>query len=357
MNTCPLQHISHTNRSLTRDIKRFSLMKYSSFIFTTSVIALTVLLFPSNGNAQQAVANNPQPDTPQLKISPLKAMQNFEPPADEEYEIGPGDEINIDVAGYPELTGKRTVGPDGRITLPVAGSIQIANQTREQAAKTLQDALTSYYTNPSVTIGIDKYGSNRVLILGNVQHPGVLYYDTTPTLLDAIARGGLMANSNTRDSIPEKCIIYRGNDQALTVELKQLLQTGSSMADIRLRRNDIVFVPVQQQDFVSILGEVQHPGPQPLTPELNLRLAITEAGGPTDGAGETPTIHIVQPSTNKTLTITWKELMTPSGGNEVTLHAGDMIFIPKSGFEKFATVVSKISPLATLMTVGALAAP
>jgi len=41
----------------------------------------------------------------------------------------------------------------------------------------------------------------------------------------------------------------------------------------------------------------------------------------------------------------------------VTLHAGDMIFIPKSGFEKFATVVSKISPLATLMTVGALAAP
>jgi hypothetical protein len=49
--------------------------------------------------------------------------------------------------------------------------------------------------------------------------------------------------------------------------------------------------------------------------------------------------------------------MTPNGGNEVTLHAGDMIFIPKSGFQKFAAIISKISPIATLATVGALAAP
>lgn len=353
MSTCLLQNIFRINVSLTNGAKRFTLMKRSYFTFIVSALALTTLLLPATGNAQQTVVNNAQPDTPQLKISPLKAMQNFEPAADEEYEIGPGDEINIDVAGYPELTGKRTVGPDGRITLPVTGSIQIANQTRQKAAKTIQDALVAYYKNPSVTIGIDKYGSNRILILGNVQHPGVLYYDSTPTLLDAIARGGLMANSTTRDGIPEKCVIYRGNDQALTVELKQLLQSGSSMADIRLRRNDIIFVPVQQQDFVSILGEVQHPGAQPLTPELNLRLAITQAGGPTDGAGGSPTIHIVQSSTNKTITLSWKELMTPNGGNEVTLHAGDMVFIPKSGFQKFATVVSKISPLATLAVFAA----
>jgi polysaccharide export outer membrane protein len=330
-------------------------MKPSLSLFTVSAVVFAMLLAPLYSRAQKA--DSTQPNNPQLKISPLKAMQNFEPLADEEYEIGPGDEVNIDVAGYPELTGKRTVGPDGRITLPVAGSIQVANQTREKAAKTIQDALAAYYTNPSVTIGIDKYGSNRVLILGNVQHPGVLYYDNTPTLLDAIARGGLMANSNTRDGIPERCIIYRGNDQALTVELKQLLQSGSAMADIRLRRNDIVFVPVQQEEFVSILGEVQHPGPQPITPELTLRLAISQAGGLGEGAGSSPMIHIVQASTNKTITVPFKDLMKPNGGNEVTLHSGDMIYIPKSGFQKFATVVSKLSPLTTLVTLGALAAP
>ena len=357
MSVRPQEVILHADPSSVNRIERFILMRHSMFSFAASALALTMLLFPVNGNAQQSAANNSQPGTPQLKISPLKAMQNFEPPEDEEYEIGPGDEINIDVAGYPELTGKRTVGPDGRITLPVTGSIQVANQTREKAAKTIQDSLSAYYSNPSVTIGIDKYGSNRVLILGNVQHPGVLYYDSTPTLLDAIARGGLMANSNTRDSIPERCIIYRGNDQALTVELIQLLQSGSAMADIRLRRNDIIFIPVQQEEFVSILGAVEHPGAQAITPELNLRLAIAQAGGLAEGAGSSPTIHIVQSSTNKTITVAFKDLMKPGGGNEVTLHAGDMIYVPKSGFQNFATIVSKISPLATLMTVGALAAP
>lgn len=322
-----------------------------------AIAALTFALLPASHQAlaQQQTASNAAPaNTPQLKISPLKALENFEPPADEEYEIGPGDEINLDVAGYPELSGKRTVGPDGRITLPVTGSILIANQTREAAAKTITAALTKFYTNPSVTLEISKYGSNRILILGNVQHPGVLYYDGTPTLLDAIARGGLLANSTTRDGIPERCIIYRGNDQALTVELKQLLQSGSAMADIRLRRNDIVFVPVQQQDFISVLGEVQHPGAQALTPELNLRLAISQAGGLGEGAGSSPTIHIVQSATNKTLVVPWKELMSPNGGNEVTLHPGDMIYIPKSGFAKVTTVISKLSPLATLVTLGAL---
>jgi len=320
-------------------------------------LVVVMFFFPTCSQAQHANADDTQANNPQLKISPLKAMQNFEPAADEEYEIGPGDEVSIDVAGYADLTGKRTVGPDGRITLPVAGAIEIANQTREKAAKTIQDALSAYYTNPSVTIGIDKYGSNRVLILGNVQHPGVLYYDNTPTLLDAIARGGLMANSNTRDGIPERCIIYRGNDQALTVELKQLLQSGSALADIRLRRNDIVFIPVQQQEFVSVLGEVQHPGPQPITPELSLRLAISQAGGLGEGAGSSPDIQIVQSSTNKTIIVPFKDLMKPGGGGEVTLHSGDMIFVPKSGFQKFATVISKLSPLTTLVTLGALAVP
>lgn len=330
---------------------RSNFMKY---IFPTSaaaVFALALLSLPGHCAAQQATpANNQQPADPQLKLSPTKILQAFEPAADEEYLIGSGDELNIDVTGYPELTGKRTVGPDGRITLPVAGSFKIADQTRETAAKTVTDALTPYYKNPSVTIGIDKYGSNHILVLGNVQHPGVLQYDGTPTLLDAIARAGMMANSTTKDGIPERCMIYRGDSQVVTVQLRQLLQTGNAMGDMRLRRNDMIFVPVQQQDLVSVIGDVQHPGPMPLTPELTLRLAISQAGGLTEAAGGNPMIHIVQTSTNKTMDIRFKELMKPSGGDEVTLHPGDMIFIPKSGFYKFTTVVSKLSPMATLAT-------
>ncbi|HVW77579.1 MAG TPA: polysaccharide biosynthesis/export family protein [Alloacidobacterium sp.] len=350
-----LSAVSLTGSTSVFRTSRFIDMKLLAPAITTSIVMTTLLLGSITAHAQQAENAAHEANAPQLKVSPLKALQNFEPPADEEYEIGPGDEITIDVAGYPELTGKRTVGPDGRITLPVTGSIQIANETREKAAATIQTALEKYYSNPSVTIGIDKYGSNRILILGNVQHPGVLTYDSTPTLLDAIARGGLLANANGRDAIPERCIIYRGNDQTLTVELKQLLQSGSAMADIRLRRNDIVFVPVQQQEFISVLGAVQHPGPEALTPELNLRLALAQAGGLAEGAGSSPTIHIVQTSTNRTIAVPFKDLLKPHGGEEVTLHAGDTIYIPTSGMQKFTSAVSKLGPLATLVTVGVLA--
>ena len=308
---------------------------------------------------QQAIAANNVPQAgqaandPQLKQSPLKTLQAFEPAADEEYELGPGDEINLDVPGHAELNGKHIVGPDGRITLPVAGTIMVANQTRSGASQTIKDALTPYYTDVTVTLGIDKYGSNHIMILGNVQHPGVLLYDSTPTLLDAIARGGLMANSTNKDGIPDRCMIYRGNDQTITVELRKLLQGGNAMADIRLRRNDIIFVPVQQEEFISMMGEVKAPGAIPLTQNLSLHQAIAQAGGVTEFAGKK--IEIVQYSTGKTIIIPYSQILTPNGDREITLHGGDIVAIPKSGLAKWSTVMTRLSPITSMATLATIA--
>lgn len=291
---------------------------------------------------------------PQLKQSPLKQLQNFEPAADAEYELGPGDQISLDFPGHPELTGKHIIGPDGRITLPVAGPVNLNNKTREAAIQTIIDALTPYYTNLNATLGIDKYAANRIIVLGNVKNPGAIEYDGTPTLLDAIARGGMMASSSSKDGIPETCMIYRGSDQVVTVQLRQLLRNGSAAADLRLRRNDIVFVPFQQEQFVSVLGQVLHPGPVSYNSDLTLRGALTAAGGLAEPAGSSPTIKIVQTSTGKTITLSWKELMKPGGGDEVTLHPGDMVFVPKSGMYNFSTALTKILPLATLVTFAAM---
>lgn len=325
----------------------------------TAPVARAQTAGPSNVPPPQAAVNaansapGGQPADPQLKLNPTKALEAFEPAADEEYELGPGDEISMDVPGHPELTGKHVIGPDGRITLPIAGTVEIANKTRVGAGQAIADALTPYYTDVNVTIGVDKYGSNHIMILGNVQHPGVLYYDSTPTLLDAIARGGLMATSSNKDGIPERCMIYRGNDQTMTVELRKLLQGGNAMADIRLRRNDIVFVPVQQEEFISMMGEVKIPGAIPLTQNLSLHQAIAQAGGPTEFAGKN--IEIVQYSTGKTTVIPYSQLLTPNGDREITLHAGDIVAIPKSGLAKWSTVMTRLSPITSMATLATIA--
>src|ERR1700691_6263535 len=143
--------------------------------------------------AQTSTAGDSASSTPQLKVSPMKTLQNFEPAENEEDELGPGDEISLDFPGRPELSGRRVVGPDGRITLSLVGALNVADKNRTEVAKRVVDALSPYYKDLTVTINIEKYGSNRVVIIGSVQHPGVLYFDNTPTLLDVIASGRVLA--------------------------------------------------------------------------------------------------------------------------------------------------------------------
>jgi polysaccharide export outer membrane protein len=315
---------------------------------------------------QASAAHDSQSSDPQLKLSPMKALQKFEPAADEEYSLGAGDEISLDFPGHTELGGKKVVGPDGRITLSLVGPVNVADKNRNEVAALIVKSLSPYYKDLSVTVNIEKYGSNRVVIIGSVQHPGVLYFDDTPTLLDVIARAGLLAGGGAgtgagaanataalRDAIPERCAIYRGNDQVVWVNLRELLQGGNSMADLRLRRNDIVFVPAQQEVFVSVLGSVMHAGAVAITPQSTLASVLAQSGGLAEGASGN--IQVIQPSTGRTSTIPFKSLLTLTGSDEVQLHAGDVVYVPQSGFFKSTYVISRISGVAALGAIVSLA--
>lgn len=309
-----------------------------------------------------AAANPHEPSEPVLTLRDQKALENFEPAANEEYTLGAGDEISLDFPGRPELDDKTTVGPDGLITLKMAGAVRVADLTRVAAGKAVTDALAKYYNDLSVTVSINKYSSNRVRVIGYVQHPGEILFEETPTLLDAIGRAGLIspmvtANgqaTNVGPGIPETCTIYRGNDVAVQVQLRSLLMSGSTLADMRLRRNDIVYVPQPKEMFVSVLGEVAKPGTVPLTPESTLTSILAQAGCCTDLSGFNPTIHILQPSTGKDFKVEYKKVMTLGGQQEFTLHSGDVIIVPKSGFNKFTAMFTKLSPIATMVTFAAL---
>jgi polysaccharide export outer membrane protein len=213
-----------------------------------------------------------------------------------------------------------------------------------------------------VTVSVDKYSSNRVRVLGYVQHPGEITFEETPTLLDAIGRAGLIqpqaisngVSTSIGPGIPETCTIYRGNSTAVQVQLREMLMTGNRLADLRLRRNDIVYVPEPHQMFVSVLGNVTKPGTIALTKESTLTSILAEAGCCADPAGFNPEIHILQPSTQKDFKVKYKQVMTLSGQQEFTLHSGDVIIVPTSGFGKVSTIIQKLSPAATMISMAAL---
>lgn len=314
--------------------------------------------------------------TVELKPNPAALMHDFEAAPNAEYELGRGDEIRIDFGGRPELNGTHVIGPDGRITLPLAGSIAVADKTREAAAAAISSALAAYYTAISVTIGVEKYTSNQVLLLGAVEHPGVQTFDKPPTLLAVVSRGGggLRAGGGYAGgrgggsgfsvqgdlqpvgmSVPDRVAIYRGSDKVLWVELKALLDSGSPLADLRLKRDDIVYVPSGSERYVSVLGAVQHPGALQLDGTTTLSKLLALSGGLLPQAGHYPDIRIIQPSTGTTRVISFKQVLQP-GPLDLTLHSGDVVYVPESGFNRAAYVIEKISPLVTLFTASALIA-
>ena len=313
------------------------------------------------------VAQEAQPT--ELKVNPLTALRAFEAPADEDYTLGRGDEISIDFGGHPELNAKRVIGPDGRITLPPAGSIALADKTREQAAAAIAGALDPYFTRLSVTVGVDKYTSNRVLLLGAVERPGVVSFDAPPTLLEVLTIGGGVSRQAQASTLtgptgiaqaprvsvamPERCAIYRGSDQVMWVDLKGLVDSGSSLADLRLRRGDVVYVPSSADRYVSLLGQVNHPGALPLDSNTTLPKLLAQAGGITPLAGKNPSIEVISPSTGKTRVVSFKNLLQP-GSLDLTFGSGDVIFVTESGFNQFSYVLEKVSPLINLFTTAAL---
>ncbi len=349
-----LQRLAAIWKELTMKLSRFLALGLKTALLTTALTAGHGLLLRAQ---EPATAGATLPASPELQQSPNRVLKSMEPSADEEYTLGGGDEISLEFAGRPELSGKHIVGPDGRITLPLAGAIEVSGLTREQTSAAVEKALAPYYNNLSVTLRIDKYGSNRILMLGYVQHPGVLNFDQTPTLLEAITRAGLISSPDKKeiDSVPERCAIYRGSQQVVWVDVKALLESGNPMADMRLRRNDVVFVPNDQDRFVSVLGEVGHPGAMQLKRSSTLPSILADAGGPTERAGNNPNVAIVDPASGKTRYIRYKDMLTPMGALEITLKPGEVIYVPRSGLAKAGFVFEQLSPLTSALSFATIA--
>ncbi len=303
-----------------------------------------------------------------LKVRQEEILRQFEAASEKEYTLGAGDEIEVEVPGQLDLKGHHIIGPDGRITLPYVGPMDVRGLTREQAASAMEKAWSQYYSTINVTVQVSKYGSNRIVVVGRVSSPGPLYFENAPTLLEALAKSGAygprpadsgttnsIARTNNQPTMISRCAVYRGTEQVLWIDMKELFASGAGV-DLHLRRDDVVYVPDEQDDLVSVLGQVQHPGAVRLTADIRLVDVIAMAGGLTDDAASGK-IRIVRPSTGMVREVALNNLLyKPLAQNsEISLQRGDVIYVPKSGIGKIGYVLAKFGPAGSLVTIGALA--
>lgn len=187
----------------------------------------------------------------------------------DDYRIGAGDVLDVQVYGEPTLSGSFAVGDSGELSFPLIGVVRVRGRTTEEVAATLVNRLSpDFLVNANVTVQVSDYGSQPVQVLGAVANPGVYHLRGPTTLLEILGEaGGVLSDGVNEIRITSADNVVR------VVWYKELLQEGTERT---LNAGDVVFVP---ESRISVMGEVGQPGEIAFREGLTLSQSIAAAGG------------------------------------------------------------------------------
>jgi len=159
----------------------------------------------------------------------------------QDYQLGAGDILTMDVWGYKELKIEAVpIRPDGKISIPLSGELQAAGMTSGELTSLITDRLKQYIKDPVVSVNVVKFRTTRVYVLGEVTKPGLYEIEKQHNLIDAIG----IAGSYTRDAAKKKVFVIRKDqpDNPLKVNLLNLLTKGDISQNVALNDGDIVYL-------------------------------------------------------------------------------------------------------------------
>jgi polysaccharide export outer membrane protein len=175
-----------------------------------SLVAVGLTLLPAYGSAQTPTSSSATQSTGRTTTRAATARWN-----EQDYKLGPGDKLRIEVYKQEQLSQSLQIRPDGKITLPLVGDVAAAGSTSLELRDTLSTALKEYVQNPVVTVIVQEAVAAQVHLIGEVASPGTQVLNGSTTVLQALARAGglrefadrrkiriLRVNGTRTDTIP-----------------------------------------------------------------------------------------------------------------------------------------------------------
>ncbi len=160
-----------------------------------------------------------------------------------DYRIGVGDSLAINVWRNDDLSVTVPVRPDGKISVPLAGDVEVGDRTPEEVSAAITQKLAKYIRDPFVTVIVTDMGSavfrNRVRVTGAVQKPASIPYRQGMTVLDVVLEaGGVNEFANL-----SRATLYRRDGTRLPIRLDHILRRGEMATNYNIRAGDVVTVP------------------------------------------------------------------------------------------------------------------
>ena len=235
-------------------------------IFIRSLASVFLFLFALTAFAQSS------------KSSPAGAASGLQ--TQQDYRLGAGDSIGVQVYQSPDLSVDARVSETGVISYPLVGTLELGGLTISEAEKKIADALRTcgFVKVPQVNIVLRQIRGSQVAVLGQVSKPGRFPLETLNTRVS-----DMLAAAGGTTALGDDVLIITGqrNNKPFrkVIDIPALFLNDKSDNDIVLSGGDTLYV--NKAPVFYIYGEAQRPGPYRIERGMTMMQALASGGGPT----------------------------------------------------------------------------
>ena len=195
------------------------------------------------------------------------------------YVLGPGDQLIVDIYGASQESNTLTVSPDGDITIPEFGPVRVSGLTVAAAQSRIRSKLGSYFQSSEIKATLGQTRTIMVNVMGEVKVPGTYTLSAFATVFHALYMAGGISDLGTLRSIK----VFRQGRQVSVVDVYEFILNGRLAGNIRLQDNDVIQVGTYDC-IVDISGRVKRPMAYEMKANESLATLLKYSGGFADNA-------------------------------------------------------------------------
>lgn len=204
------------------------------------------------------------------------------------YVLGPGDAVYVDVYGASQKTVESTISPDGYITIDGFGPIHLSGLTVSQAKAHLRSTLGSRYASSRIALTVGQTRTIMINVMGEVKAPGTYTLSAFASVFHALYMAGGTNDIGTLRNIK----VYRGGHLVSNVDIYDYILNGKLTGNVRLADNDVIVVG-PYDCLVNVTGKVKRPMYYEMKKNESIGSLLKYTGGFT-GDAYTKSVRVVR---------------------------------------------------------------
>lgn len=285
------------------------------------------------------------------QLALLKALDEAPP---EVYRINAGDRVNFTVYDHPDLSTEATITPDGHLGIVFLGQVKVADLTLGEACAKIEKGLSDYLKKPAVGLTPLTISSQSCTIAGGVNRPGIYPVSSDMRLSDIFSVAG--GSATRRIDGDDLSIADMGNSyvfrdgKALPVDFTKAIYGGDRLHNVRLRKNDYIYVGVRSESMVCVIGAVRRPRKQLFDQSLGLVELLTNAGW-LEETHWNNVIIIRGGVANPRMYKVDVDAILAGKRRNVMMKSGDVVYVPHDNVSEYNVFIRKILPSGQLFNM------